>query len=727
MKKLTIYYSILFCVIYTHYAYSYEIDTHERIAVESLVKTNHNEYLKKLDLQSLDHLLRYSVDNYDIKRWLELGAEEEDDHISSYFFRYKNHFYDPVFKRGLSHGIHNGLKSPDWGLEDTYQYGGQDYSWRDARQYFYDGLTTVDNPVDYTQTKREHYLARTFYTLGHIVHLIHDMAQPQHTRNDAHGGLPSTGDKSHYEEYTKDKQSKEPGLQYSGYQAVEYKTPRRFWETDNEGGLANYSNRGFVTYATNFDNVYSYSSPSIDEARSKLKIEPANALLASKKLSIPSECLPPYEPCVMAFFGTTVVDKYNHEATKENERTSTYSIFSQHLTKHNKTITRTDPDTGQTYVYNSVFSLNRFNYDEAHKLLIPRATAYSAGLIDYFFRGKFEVAPPDEGVYSVIDHSRVNKKDTDGFTLVKLKLKNVTPDINDNGVVPQDMTNGKLLAVVKFRRNICYEPDLSGEFNEKTSPNWSTWNGCALNSYRTTDVEIVKSDEITSFNLPSAVNNPDAEWLPISFKFQESIPINATDVKFQVVYRGQLGSEMDAVVVTTIDMKEPTYTGYFNLSDYNMVDGSYYTQDEILADPYLKERAGVDALPSYTVNNVKLYINSDKPIAEVPTIPVGQYVRIAFLTDKNTIPALSRYTKWTFHGKINQDKLNSDGSYSGQTTFSPTDRLRGTYYWSIAYTWWCNYTKWHCKPSDKEERKALSEIPPTEFLDPIPVNIYFKP
>ena len=32
-----------------------------------------------------------------------------------------------------------------------------------------------------------------------------------------------------------------------------------------------------------------------------------------------------------------------------------------------------------------LFALNRFNFDDAHKILIPKAVSYSAGLINYFF------------------------------------------------------------------------------------------------------------------------------------------------------------------------------------------------------------------------------------------------------------------------------------------------------------------------------------------------------
>src|SRR5262249_153133 len=51
------------------------------------------------------------------------------------------------------------------------------------------------------------------------------------------------------------------------------------------------------------------------------------------------------------------------------------------------------------------YTLNRVNYDAMADLLIPRAVAYSAGLLDYFFRGKMEISLPDAGFYGVVDQS----------------------------------------------------------------------------------------------------------------------------------------------------------------------------------------------------------------------------------------------------------------------------------------------------------------------------------
>ncbi|MBC7625130.1 MAG: hypothetical protein H7232_17300 [Aeromicrobium sp.] len=39
------------------------------------------------------------------------------------------------------------------------------------------------------------------------------------------------------------------------------------------------------------------------------------------------------------------------------------------------------------------YSMTRFNYDDQAELLLPKAAAYSAGMIDYFFRGKIDCVP----------------------------------------------------------------------------------------------------------------------------------------------------------------------------------------------------------------------------------------------------------------------------------------------------------------------------------------------
>jgi len=56
--------------------------------------------------------------------------------------------------------------------------------WYDAYEHIYAGMTAETNDERSTE------LAETFYTLGHVIHLVQDLSQPSHTRNDAHACRP---------------------------------------------------------------------------------------------------------------------------------------------------------------------------------------------------------------------------------------------------------------------------------------------------------------------------------------------------------------------------------------------------------------------------------------------------------------------------------------------------------------------------------------------------------
>ncbi|MEZ4655613.1 MAG: hypothetical protein R3E12_18990 [Candidatus Eisenbacteria bacterium] len=62
----------------------------------------------------------------------------------------------------------------------AYDNAGNQFDWRGARDAYYRSLTRP------TQTERLNELANTFFALGHVIHLVEDLGQPQHIRNDAH-------------------------------------------------------------------------------------------------------------------------------------------------------------------------------------------------------------------------------------------------------------------------------------------------------------------------------------------------------------------------------------------------------------------------------------------------------------------------------------------------------------------------------------------------------------
>jgi len=86
--------------------------------------------------------------------------------------------------------------------------------------------------------------------------------------------------------------------------------------------------------------------------------------------------------------------------------------------------------------YSYMLSLNNLRYKA--DVLLPRAVAYSAGLIDYFFRGRLEVQPPATGVFAALNQSDGHWMDPDGyprrndndeifgFNQVRLRVRNAT-------------------------------------------------------------------------------------------------------------------------------------------------------------------------------------------------------------------------------------------------------------------------------------------------------------
>ena len=165
--------------------YSYEIDTHDELSKQATLQSNLYKYLPSVGLKSVNDQLTDISTTKTIIDWIRQGAKDEDDTVSANFFRYRNHFYDPQHGgAGYSYvGVEAGEPSPDWALEDTRTFITQSYSLKEARQNFYDALTLP------SKGNREEWMARTFYTLGHVIHHTEDMAQPQHTRNDSHGGF----------------------------------------------------------------------------------------------------------------------------------------------------------------------------------------------------------------------------------------------------------------------------------------------------------------------------------------------------------------------------------------------------------------------------------------------------------------------------------------------------------------------------------------------------------
>ncbi|MHB8535098.1 MAG: phospholipase C/P1 nuclease family protein [Sulfuricaulis sp.] len=404
--------------------YAYEVGTHSEMSNAAYDKSvlSKPDFLKTLGISATDVFDESRADprppmfnRGNARGWIQEGAVSEDD--TATLKRPLNHFFDPLRNQPLRpYGLPLFVNdtSPDWALEDNGKIGKQKYSFRDARDFLYKALTLPD------PKKRDKNFGLTFQTLGQVIHHIQDMAQPQHVRNDAHLDQPKEFDilgltipnplynPSLYEKYT---QGRGGNLPFSGYPPVTFTKARDYWTggiNGNGQGLADFTNANFLSAGTNFEPGTNgqpvknsrYDLPEWNGTTESvtfwdlLKKEGIDCTAATgtpastpPSLTVaiiivpPPSTVPDLPPACqlngeMVFYGTTVTDNYLGTPGVNNSRASTLSVFDQDLEKNNLPLT---------------FSLNRFNFEYAYPHLIPKAVSYSAGLIDYFFRGKLEI------------------------------------------------------------------------------------------------------------------------------------------------------------------------------------------------------------------------------------------------------------------------------------------------------------------------------------------------
>ena len=597
--------------------------------------------------------------------WLMLGAIREDDipfdagalennpqdDPEGSFTRVFNHFFDPVNDRPLMVALQRfGARAPDWALNSgdfsiidnplllSRVHRGNHFGVPSAREAMWRALTLKkigpsgeltdlvlpsDVPLDagrYLSDLRSAYWATTFRALGDVLHLLQDMAQPQHTRNDPHAGMGcaldhcAAGHASYFEKYVdaratganqfrlRERFSGAPSapdaiepaavvdLNYSGYPNVSASDYRGFFVSNTGAGsllgtgLANYSNQGFFTAGTNIDsNGGGYPSPPPNANGMQINVVLAGAVenAAGKTISGSGS---------LKIFKGPVADSRNQSESDPAVALSSYGAFDQFMKPLGK----------------EQFTLNHYNYDDQARLLIPRAVAYSAGFLDYFFRGQLDISLPSAGVYAVLDSATPICKDACGFQTIKLKLKNSTPG--------ETLSNGFFVAVVKFYRNKDYQSDLSGD------PGGANFVAADARSWYE---EILVSEKVDIATVAAGQMLPNDES-EITFTFDAPIPINATDIVLQVVFRGTLGNESDAVLVATKDISEPNYLAFENDLDYRFDDVSG-SLTPIPANP---------ATQTFGAIFVKLN-KATTPVASLTSLGVRGYAQFAFLTDLN--------------------------------------------------------------------------------------------
>ncbi|MEO7760286.1 MAG: hypothetical protein ABIS68_00090, partial [Casimicrobiaceae bacterium] len=213
---------------------------------------------------------------------------------------------------------------------------------------------------------------------------------------------------------------------------------------------------------------------------------------------------------------------------------------------------------------------------------------------------------------------------------IKLKLSNTTPG--------EAMSRGTIVAVLKYHSDDCYVDDLSGVPESAAQ----------ADACRSPNGNITVSDPV---GLPGGLGTDPT---PFSFNFPSKLPINSTDVLLQVVYRGALGNEADAVAVIAKDLSEPTYFAFHNATDYIHIAAKVYTRSEVNSasneiGPLLSQVAPQSCV-NYLLNPpqlqsdclvptpIKLTLGTGtKPLqASVTSLPPQRFVRIAYLAEGAT-------------------------------------------------------------------------------------------
>jgi hypothetical protein len=399
---------------------AYEVRTHGEITRRALeLSTATAVYLRALGVDTKkkfafetrtrpEELAEFDNDGTALG-WMTEGAIREDDYVFHSMFaamgcrtprnpvseldRPRHHFFDVQRSgQGLTVlGQSLGLPAPDWALGTAGRGPGPDqnqFSLADARDYQLWSLTAE------TRAERERNTARLFRALGQVAHVLEDMAQPQHTRNDPHLGCLDivAGEESWYETYIETRAlgqqfrtrgQPSPPLVLDGYPPVSRRPYRELFAGDGRG-LAEFSSRNFFSTGTNlsrFGNCGGLSAPVCEPGAYRKEVRPFTVTTVDGTAVSGTVTL--YMASVRDDLAGLVIP---------DVPVSSRSVWDQHLEARGLL-----PE----------FTLNSINYDAAADLLIPRAVGYVTGLLDAFFRarldGHIQIASGSEGLQARLE------------------------------------------------------------------------------------------------------------------------------------------------------------------------------------------------------------------------------------------------------------------------------------------------------------------------------------
>src|SRR3972149_5279023 len=156
--------------------------THQDLSIRatenSILSSAKGDYLKNLGFdRNLGETFTLNGEPKNVKDWIKFGSLMEDAG-NIFTSKYYNHFHNPTLaweEAGLNMIYPDVINTSSliWAQDDS-----NEWSWQKARNYYYLALTSS------SPDQRSENFAKTFKGVGHIIHLIQDVAQPAHARND---------------------------------------------------------------------------------------------------------------------------------------------------------------------------------------------------------------------------------------------------------------------------------------------------------------------------------------------------------------------------------------------------------------------------------------------------------------------------------------------------------------------------------------------------------------
>ncbi len=357
---------------------------------------------------------------------VEGSAAEDSVHLTE--VRVYSHFYDPLdptFGKGLSDAPPDirckiGLNSFTWASTRdcvAWPFAGlfgllgnigdvNHNSWQNARDKEWNGLTAS------SQSDRQAALSDMFTDLGHVMHLLEDTTSPQHVRNEQH--IPPVWS-SHIEAWGKDHADSlnyQPGMldwRGDGFTKLEDFWDRHLYNGSSAAldnaeadggtqlGLAEWCNGNFLGERHKYAEFYNQTS---------IKYYPFPSLKNTTQ--------PQLKPGNLA---GTVIDSITLRNHKTGDRVyisktgagvpvTHHSALNYLAVQNTPRLGGPQMQVGLTIHDDNVLS----NY---HDIFIPKAVEYSAGILDYFFRGTFFNRPTRSSDFQFYTNTVINTSGQD--------------------------------------------------------------------------------------------------------------------------------------------------------------------------------------------------------------------------------------------------------------------------------------------------------------------------